>query len=123
LFTFYPSNQKNKAKYTGKLFIFETDFAIVRADYNLVDLKTLGGVNPNFIGRKASENVKQAWNTIYKQTNGIYYLQYASTELSSIHHNRPLKFIELAESDKDVVALDIKVTETNEKTEFLTQAK
>ena len=116
--------KKSKAKYTGTLFISETDYAIVRADYTLEEGKTLGGLNLKFLlGIKASENVSKG-TMIFKQRPGEgegYYMQYASMESGQyIYINRPLKFIELADKEKDVVAFDLKL-EANmlDKQEFL----
>src|SRR5690606_26360985 len=41
--------KKGKAKFQGKLYISETDFAIVRADYELAEGKRLSGVNLKLI--------------------------------------------------------------------------
>lgn len=104
--------RKGKAKYSGKVYISENDYAIVRADYNLVNGKTLGGINLKMVlGVKASENVSNG-TLIYKQNpdDSGYYLQYASVEDGQyVYLNRPLKFIELTKEEKDVVAFDIKI--------------
>lgn len=115
--------KKSKAKYTGKLYISEKDFAVLRADYNLAKGKTLGGLNVKWLlGIKASENVSNG-TVIYKQnaSGKGYHLQYASSETGQYFYlNRPLKFIELTDEDKDVVAVDIKVEgNMTEKVEFL----
>jgi len=115
--------KKSKAKYTGKLYVSETDYAVVRADYNLAKGKKLGGINLKLLlGIKASENVSKG-TIIFKPraTGNGYYLQYASTETGQYFYlNRPLKFIELTDDDKDVVAVDIKVEgDMTEKMEFL----
>lgn len=118
--------KKSKAKYTGKLYVSESDFAVVRVDYDLAKGKTLGGINLKLLlGVKASENLSKG-TVIYKQNrDAVYYLQYASTETGQyIYLNRPLKFIELTDDDKDVVAVDVKVEgNMNEKTEFLNIAQ
>ena len=119
--------KKSKAKYTGKLYISEKDFAVLRADYNLAKGKTLGGLNVKWLlGIKASENVSNG-TVIYKQnaSGEGYYLQYASSETGQYFYlNRPLKFIELTDEDKDVVAVDIKVEgNMTEKVEFLNIAQ
>lgn len=115
--------KKSRAKYKGKLYISETDFAVIRADYKLEDGKKVSGVNLKLLlGIKAIENISNG-TVIYKNSpvgNG-YYLQYASHESGQyIYINRPLKFIELTDEDKDVVAFDLKV-EGNfiEKQEYL----
>ena len=115
--------KKSKANYTGKLYVSETDYAVLRADYVLAEGKTEGGFNMKFLlGIKASENLSKG-TLIFKQNqNGKgYYLHYASNETGQyIYISRPLKFIELTDQEKDVVAFDLTV-EGNilNKTEFL----
>jgi hypothetical protein len=115
--------KKSRAKYKGKLYITETDFAVIRADYKLEDGKKVNGINLKFLlGIKAFENVSNG-TLIYKNCplgNG-YYLQYALHERGQyIYLNRPLKFIELTNEDKDVVAFDLKVEGNSiEKQEYL----
>ncbi|HLA54732.1 MAG TPA: carboxypeptidase-like regulatory domain-containing protein [Flavobacterium sp.] len=119
--TFAPD--RSKAKYTGKLYISQVDFGVLRADYSLAEGKKLDGFNMKLLlGVKVSENFRKG-TIIYKQSPSGegYYLQYALREEGQyIYLNRPLKFIELSESEKDVVAFDLKV-EGNilEKTEYL----
>lgn len=118
---------KGKAKYTGKIYVSSSDFAVVRTDYKLAKGKTEGGINLKWIlGIKASENVSNG-TTIYKKnaSGDGYYLQYAAIETGQYFYvNRPLKFIELAKEEKDVVAFDIKVEgNSTEKTEFLNIAR
>ena len=115
--------KKSKGKYTGKLYVSETDYAVIRADYTLAEGKTMGGFNMKFLlGVKASENLSKG-TLIFKpkSVDGGYYLQYASEEKGQYFYvNRPLKFIELTDEEKDVVAFDIKVEgSTIDKTEFL----
>lgn len=110
--------RKSKAIYTGKLYISERDYAVLRADYTLAEGEKVSGFNMKFLlGVKSSENVSNG-TIIYKPNpsgNG-YYLQYATLETGQyVYINRPLKFIELADKEKDVLAIDIKI-ETNIKT-------
>ena len=115
--------RRSKAIYTGKLYISETDYAVVRADYVLEEGKKVSGLNMKFLlGIKVAENVSKG-TIIYKRKpfgNG-YYLHYASLETGQYFYiNRPLKFIELTDGEKDVVSLDMKVEgNTRDKTEFL----
>ena len=115
--------RRSKAIYTGKLYISETDYAVVRADYVLEEGKKVSGLNMKFLlGIKVAENVSKG-TIIYKRKpfgNG-YYLHYASVETGQYFYiNRPLKFIELTDGEKDVVSLDMKVEgNTRDKTEFL----
>lgn len=115
--------KKSKAKYIGKLYVSETDYAVLKVDYDLAKGKTVSGVNLKFLlGIKASENVSKG-TLIYKQNPSAdgYYLQYAAVETGQYFYiNRPLKFIELTDEDRDVVALDMKIEgNTKEITEFL----
>ncbi|TBX70279.1 carboxypeptidase-like regulatory domain-containing protein [Flavobacterium silvisoli] len=103
---------KSKAKYTGKLYISATDYAVVRCDYTLAEGKTLNSFNMKFLlGVKSSENVSKG--TIIYKKNPVgtgYYLQYASMETGQyIYLNRPLKFIELTDAEKDVVSFNLKI--------------
>lgn len=120
--TFKPD--RNKAKYKGKLFVSASDFGVIRADYQLDDGKTLKSVNLKMLlGLKISENVRKG-TIIYRQnpSGKGYYLQYASREEGQyIYLHRPLKFIELSETEKDVVAFDLKIEGSGyNKTEYLT---
>ncbi|MXN92881.1 carboxypeptidase-like regulatory domain-containing protein [Flavobacterium sp. Sd200] len=114
--------RKSKAKYTGTLYISDNDYAIVKAEYELAEGKTLSGVNLKFLlGIKQSENMARG-SMVFKENlqGGGYYLHYASQETGQyVYLNRPLKFIEIAKSDKDVAAFDLKL-ETNiiEKKEY-----
>ena len=115
--------KKSRGKYKGKLYISETDFAVIRADYKLENGKKVSGVNLKLLlGIKTFENVSNG-TIIYKNSpvgNG-YYLQYALHESGQyIYINRPLKFIELTDEDKDIVAFDLKVEGNSiEKLEYL----
>lgn len=110
IINFKPS--KRKAKYRGTLYVSAKDYGIIRADYNLAEGKTLSGVNLKFLlGVKQSENASKGI-MIFKEnpTGSGYYLQYASKETGEyIYINRPVKFIEITDGDKDVVAFDFKV--------------
>lgn len=104
--------KKSKAKYTGKLYISETDYGVVRADYTLADNKTVKGFNMKLLlGIKSSENISKGTLLFNRNASGIgYYLRYASKERGVYFYlNRPLKFIELTSEEKDVLALDIKI--------------
>ncbi len=114
--------KKSKAKYAGKVYVSETDYAIVRTDFSLAKGKSLGGVNLKLLlGVKASENVSNGTLIFKPGESGAYYLQFASIEEGQyMYINRPLKFIELADGEKDVVAFDLKFElNMNSKMEFL----
>jgi hypothetical protein len=108
--TFKP--RKSKALYTGKLYISESDFAVLRAEYTLAEGETVSGFNMKFLlGVKSSENVSKG-TLIYKQkpTGNGYYLHYAALETGQyMYINRPIKFIELSKEERDVVAFDLKI--------------
>ena len=115
--------RKSRAIYTGKLYISETDYAILRADYTLGEGEKVSGFNMKFLlGVKQSENVSKG-TLIYKQnpSGDGYYLQYGTLETGQyIYINRPLKFIELAKDERDVLAIDLKIeTDIKTKKEYL----
>lgn len=114
---------KGKAKYSGKLYVSVSDYAVVRCDYALAEGKTLSGFNMKFLlGVKTAENVSKG-TIIYKKNpaGAGYYLHYAAMETGQYFYiNRPLKFIELSNTEKEVVAFDLKIEgDMNTKTEFL----
>ena len=115
--------KKSKSKYKGTLYISESDFAVIRVDYKLEDGKKLNSLNLKFIlGVKSSENISNG-TVIYKKNpidNG-YILHYVAHESGKYFYiNRPLKFIELTDGEKDVFALDLKVEGNSfEKQEYL----
>lgn len=115
--------KKKKAKYVGKLYINDEDYAVLRADFKLGEGKKLESLNLKLLlGVKMAEDLHTG-TVIYKKNsfNDVYHLQYASIESGQYFYvHRPLKFIELTSGDKDVLALDFKVEgNTIEKTEFL----
>src|SRR5690606_32857484 len=72
---------KRRAKYTGTLYVSEKDYAIIRADYTLVEGKKLSGINLKLIlGIKQLENFDKGTLVYKKRESGEYYLQYASQE-------------------------------------------
>jgi hypothetical protein len=121
ILTFKP--RKRKAMYVGKLYISESDYAVLRIDYILDEGEKLNNFNMKFLlGIKVSENVSKG-TIIYKKRaeDDSYYTQYAASETGNYFYlNRPLKLIELAKGEKDVLALDFKMeANTRNKTEFL----
>jgi phage terminase large subunit-like protein len=123
--TFKP--RKSKAMYVGKLYISETDYAVLRTDYVLDNGEKVHNFNMKFLlGIKVSENVSKGTITYKKKANDdSYYMQYAAIETGNYFYlNRPLKFIELTSSDKDVLSLDLKMeANTSNKTEFLNMSR
>ncbi|WP_313805614.1 carboxypeptidase-like regulatory domain-containing protein [Flavobacterium sp.] len=121
------SPRKSKAIYQGTLYINESDYAVIKCNYELAEGKKVSGFNLKFLlGVKASENISKGTLLFKKdRLNKNYNLQYAYEESGQYFYvNRPLKFIELTKEEKDVVALDIKVEgNTVTKTELLTITK
>jgi hypothetical protein len=119
--TFTP--RRSRAKFSGKLYVSENDYAVLRADYTLDEGEKLNNFNMKLLlGIKASQNLSKATLLYKKKADASgYYLQYAAVENGQYFYiNRPLKFIELTHEDKDVLSLDIKVEgNSSSKTEFL----
>lgn len=116
--------RKSKANYEGKLYISDTDYAVLRADYNLAAGKRISGLNLKLLlGVKFSDNHSKG-TIIYRknQVGDGYGLQYALEENGQYFYvHRPLKFIELTDKEEDVVKFDFKVeANTRDKVEFLT---
>lgn len=125
ILTFKP--RKSKAKYQGKLYISENDYAILRTDYVLDEGEKVSNFNMKFLlGIKVSENVSKG-TIIYKKRaeDDSYYMQYATTERGNYFYlNRPLKLIELTNGEKDVLELDFKIeANTRNKIEFLNMSR
>ncbi|NGY38056.1 carboxypeptidase-like regulatory domain-containing protein [Flavobacterium sp. XN-5] len=123
--TFKP--RRSKGMYVGKLYISETDYAVLRAEYVLDEGEKLSNFNMKFLlGIKVSQNVSKG-TVIYKKRaeDDSYYIQYATIESGNYFYlNRPLKLIELAKGEKDVLALDFKIeANTRNKTEFLNMSR
>ena len=117
------SPKKSRAKYTGKLFINESDYAVLRAEYQLDEGENLHNVNLKWLlGIKVAQNNNKGILMFRKKSeNKNYYLHYASEENGNYFYiNRPLKFIEITKEDKDILSLDIKYEgNSTTKTEFL----
>ena len=115
--------RKSDAKYTGRLYISESDFAVLRAEYRLADGKKLSNVNLKLIlGVKVQENLSRG--TLIFARNPIadgYMLRYASRESGQyIYVHRPIKFIELTNEDRDVVEFDLLLEGSmNDRIEYL----
>ena len=119
--------RRSKAKYVGKLYISESDYAILRTDYVLDEGEKLGNFNMKLLlGIKVAENVSKGTITYKKKAEDDgYYMQYAAIETGVYFYlNRPLKFIELSSSEKDILALDLKVeANTRNKIELLNMSR
>jgi hypothetical protein len=119
--------KRSRAKYVGKLYVSETDYAVLRTDYILDEGQKAGGFNMKFLlGIKVAENISKGTITFKKKAeDDSYYMQYAAIERGNYFYlNRPLKFIELTSSEKDVLALDLKIEgNARTKTEFLNMSR
>jgi len=115
--------KKKRGKFQGKLYINESDYAVLRVDYKLVEGRKIQGINLKFLlGVKFARN--HCTGTIIFKKNkhsDSYGFHYFSQEIGDYFYiNRPIKFIELAKKNKDVVTFDLKVEGDNiTKTEFL----
>lgn len=116
--------KKSRAKYSGRLYINEADYAVVRTDYKLADGKKPQGINLKLLlGVKLSEGLKKGI-VLYRKNpaTDTYYLHYSLHEKEQYFYlNRPIKFIELTDGKgKDKIAYNIKAEGYNiNKTEFL----
>lgn len=121
--SFTPDSRK--AKFVGKLYVSQSDFAIVRMDYQLEEGEKLDGINLKLLlGVKFAENLAKGTAIFRKNPDGEgYYLQYGSNETGSYFYvHRPLKLIEITKnrSERDVVAFEFKIEgNQSEKTEYL----
>ncbi len=115
--------RKNRAKYTGNLYVSEEDYAVLRVDYKYAEGKKGQSINLKLLlGVKYSENVNNG-TVIYKKNvnTNYYYPYYINQEIGRYAYvRRPLKFIENG-GDKDKIAFDFKVDgNIIEKREILT---
>lgn len=116
--------KKSRAKYSGKLYVNEADYAVMRADYKLADGKKPQGINLKLLlGVKISEGLNKGI-VLYRKNpiTNTYYLQYSLHETEQYFYlNRPVKFIELTDGrGKDKISYNIKVEGRNiDKTEYL----
>lgn len=116
--------KKSRAKFSGRLYINETDYAILRADYKLADGKKPQGINLRLLlGVKISEGLNKGI-VLYRKnpSTNSYYLQYSLHEKEQYFYlNRPIKFIELTDGKgKDKISYDIKIEGRNiGKTEYM----
>jgi len=116
--------KKSRAKYSGRLYINEADYAIVRADYKLAEGKKPQGINLKLLlGVKISEGLNKGI-VMYKKNPAThtYYLHYSLHEKEQYFYlSRPIKFIELTDGKgKDKISYDIKIEGRNiGKSEYL----
>ncbi len=119
--------KKSKAKYTGKLYISDSDYAVVKCNYSLAEGKIVEGLNLKMLlGIKVQENISNGTLLFKKAADKkTYELQYVLEENGQYFYlNRPVKFVELIKGEKDVLDFDLKI-EGNliSKTELLSISK
>ncbi len=118
--------KKRRAIYSGKMYVSAADFGLARIDYNLMPGKKVDGLNLKLIlGVKYSQNVSKGTLLYAREPGDPYHLQYASVESGQyMYINRPVKFIELTDDERDVVAFDFKIEgDAYSKTEFLNMSQ
>lgn len=90
------SPRKAKAKYTGKLYITDEDFAVIKLDYKYAKGKRGQKFNLKLLlGVKYIENVKSGTMIFKKDEQNIYQPLYLKEESGNFFYvSRPLKMIE-----------------------------
>ena len=88
--------RKSKAKFTGKLYISDDTFAILKADYAYAQGRRGSKFNLKLlIGVKYVENLKKGTIIFKKNDKNMYQPYYINEESGSYFYvNRPIKFIE-----------------------------
>lgn len=106
--------RKSKAKFTGKLYITDEDFAVIKLDYQYAEGKRGQKVNLKFLlGVKYVENKKKGIILYEKNQDSIYQPKYLQEEQGSFFYvSRPLKFIENSK-EKTKVGLEFKLEGQN----------
>ena len=110
--TFKP--RKGKAKYTGKLFVNDSTFAITKVDYSYYKNRHGSKVNLKLIlGVKYNENFSEGTILFEKNSENKYQPKYIKRHTGSYFYvSRNLKFIENS-SDKNKVRFDFKLEGDN----------
>ncbi|WP_171946629.1 carboxypeptidase-like regulatory domain-containing protein [Flaviramulus basaltis] len=118
IITFSPS--KGKAKYTGKLFVSDDDFAITRVDYTYYKNRHGEKINLKLIlGVKYIANVSEGLLLFEKNNGNKYQPKYLKQITGSYFYvNRDLKFIENS-SDKNKIGFSFKIEGDNRNKEEL----
>ncbi len=106
--TFVP--KKQKAKYTGKLFIADEMYAITQVDYKYYSDRYGQKVNLKFLlGVKYVANVSEGTILFKKDSSKTYHPQYIKHVTGSYFYvNRPLKFIENSRK-RSKISFDFKI--------------
>ncbi|MBT0608563.1 carboxypeptidase-like regulatory domain-containing protein [Aequorivita echinoideorum] len=103
---------RRKAKYEGKIYISNEDYAILKIEYSFAEGKSGEKLNLKFLlGIKYAEDI-QSGTIIYTKNEKLnsYFPKYINQESGSyIYVHRPLKFIENNASEKNKVAFDFMI--------------
>ncbi len=112
IITFTP--RKGKAKYAGKLFIADDNYAVTRMDYDYYKNRHGSKVNLRLIlGVKYIENVSKGTILFEKDSSQIYHPKYIKRTTGSYFYvSRPLKLIENSD-EKYKVNFDFKIEGDN----------
>lgn len=88
--------RRSRSKYSGKLYIADETFAILKLDYSFAKGKRGEKVNLKLLlGIKYEENLKRGTIIFNKSDDGTYHPQYIKEEKGNFFYiNRSLKFIE-----------------------------
>lgn len=102
--------RKSKAKFTGKLYISDEDFAVIKLDYKYAKGKRGQKVNLKLLlGVKYVENIRIGTILYKKNTDNYYQPYYISEKMGSFFYvNRPLKLIENSR-EKNKIGLNFKI--------------
>jgi hypothetical protein len=97
--------KKSKAKFTGKLYISASDYAVLKADYSYSEGKEGRKFNMKLLlGIKYLENRNQGTIIFKIRTDGKYHPYYVKREYGNyVYVHRPLKFIENSDERNKVI--------------------
>lgn len=118
IITFSP--RKGKAKYTGKLFVSDNDYAITRVEYGYYKNKHGEKLNLKLIlGIKYIANVSEGLLLFEKNNDNKYHPKYLKQTTGSYFYvNRDLKFIENS-SSRNKIGFSFKIEGDNRNKEEL----
>ena len=118
IITFTP--KKGKAKYSGKLFVSDVNYAITRVDYAYYKDRHGQKINLKLVlGIKYIANVSEGTILFEKYSNGTYHPKYLKRTTGSYFYvNREVKFIENSKA-KNKVSFSFKIEGDNRNKEEL----
>ncbi|NQX85729.1 MAG: hypothetical protein HRT67_07460 [Flavobacteriaceae bacterium] len=96
--------KRSKSKFSGKLYVADETFAILKIDYRFAKGKRGEKVNLKFLlGIQYEENIKRGIIIFHKSEDGVYYPHYIKEERGNFFFiDRSLKFIENSASKNKV---------------------